>query len=203
MGLSKIREELHEILPDKGITELNSFQTEIIDALKSGKNILAEGPLGSGKTKAILLCLLQKITEPTEGSPRAIVVCKTSQEAYDLHAEMEKICRILDITVDLAHDRGKMLQQRNDIFDGTEIIIANPKRLYELYIQNGFNVSQLKLFILDDAIEHFKDGYKMQLSRIVESLPKCQHLYFSNTFNDKRIEEFLEEFIPMVHKIKA
>lgn len=203
MGLSKIREELQEILPDKGITELNSFQTEIIDALKSGKNILAEGPLGSGKTKAILLCLLQKITEPTEGSPRAIVVCKTSQEAYDLHAELEKICRILDITVDLAHDRGKMLQQRNDIFDGTEIIIANPKRLYELYIQNGFNVSQLKLFILDDAIEHFKDGYKMQLSRIVESLPKCQHLYFSNTFNDKRIEEFLEEFIPMVHKIKA
>lgn len=203
MGLSKIREELHEILPDKGITELNSFQTEIIDALKSGKNILAEGPLGSGKTKAILLCLLQKITEPTEGSPRAIVVCKTSQEAYDLHAELEKICRILDITVDLAHDRGKMLQQRNDIFDGTEIIIANPKRLYELYIQNGFNVSQLKLFILDDAIEHFKDGYKMQLSRIVEILPKCQHLYFSNTFNDKRIEEFLEEFIPMVHKIKA
>lgn len=203
MGLSKIREKLHEILPDKGITELNSFQTEIIDALKSGKNILAEGPLGSGKTKAILLCLLQKITEPTEGSPRAIVVCKTSQEAYDLHAELEKICRILDITVDLAHDRGKMLQQRNDIFDGTEIIIANPKRLYELYIQNGFNVSQLKLFILDDAIEHFKDGYKMQLSRIVESLPKCQHLYFSNTFNDKRIEEFLEEFIPMIHKIKA
>ena len=203
MGLSKIREDLHEILPDKGITELNSFQTEIIDALKSGKNILAEGPLGSGKTKAILLCLLQKITEPTEGSPRAIVVCKTSQEAYDLHAELEKICRILDITVDLAHDRGKMLQQRNDIFDGTEIIIANPKRLYELYIQNGFNVSQLKLFILDDAIEHFKDGYKMQLSRIVESLPKCQHLYFSNTFNDKRMEEFLEEFIPMIHKIKA
>lgn len=203
MTLSKLREELHEILPDKGITELNAFQSKIIDALKSGKNILAEGPEGSGKTKAILLCLLQKVTEPSEGSPRAIVVCKTSQDAYDLHEELQKICRIFDITVDLAHDRGKMLEQRNDIFNGTEIIIANPKRLYELYIQNGFNVSKLKLFILDDAIEHFVGGYKMQLSRIVECLPKCQHVYFSTKFADKRVEEFLEEFVPLTVKIKA
>lgn len=203
MTLSKLREELHDILPDKGITELNAFQSKIIDALKSGKNILAEGPVGSGKTKAILLCLLQKVTEASEGSPRAIVVCKTSQDAFDLHEELQKICRILDITVDLAHDRGKMLEQRNDIFNGTEIIIANPKRLYDLYIQNGFNVSQLKLFILDDAIEHFKGGYKMQLSRIAECLPKCQHVYFSNSFEDKRLEDYLEEFVPVTMKIEA
>lgn len=203
MGLSKLREELIEILPDKGITELNPFQTKIIDALKSGKNILAEGPLGSGKTKAILLCLLQKVVGPSEGSPRAIVVCNTSQEAFDLHAELVKICRILDITVDLAHDRGIMLQQRNDIFNGTEIIIANPKRLYELYIQNGFNVSQMKLFIIDDALDIFKGGYKMHLSRIVESFPKCQYVLFSNTFKDKRITDYLEEFVPMTMKIDA
>lgn len=203
MALSKLREELIEILPDKGIKELNDFQSKIIDALKAGKNILAEGPIGSGKTKAILLCLLQKVTAPGEGSPRAIVVCNTNQEAYDLHEELVKICRILDLTVDLAHDRGIMLQQRNDIFDGTEIIIANPKRLYELYIQNGFNASQMKLFIMDDAIELFKGGYKMHLSRIVEGLPKCQHILFSTNFNDKRITDYLNEFVPVTHKIEA
>jgi superfamily II DNA/RNA helicase len=64
-------------------------------------------------------------------------------------------------------------------------------------------VSQLKLFVLDDTIELFKKGYKMQLSRIVESFPKCQHLYFSNSFKDHRVEEFLEEFLPMTTKIKA
>ena len=41
MGLSKLRPELIEILPDKGITELNPFQIKIIDAMKSGKNIAA------------------------------------------------------------------------------------------------------------------------------------------------------------------
>jgi superfamily II DNA/RNA helicase len=203
MSLAKLRPELQEIFPDKGITELNPFQLAILDGLKAGKNYLVEGAEGSGKTTAIFVSLLQKITEPGEGSPRAIVVCETDQDAYDLHAKLTPICRILDLTVDLAHDRGIMLQQRNDIFDGTEIIIANAKRLYELYIQNGFNVSQLKLFILDDALSLFKKGYKMQLSRMVESFPKCQHLYFSTSFNDRRIEEFLEEFLPITSTIKA
>lgn len=203
MGLSKLREELREILPDKGISELNEFQSKIVDAMKAGKNILAEGHSGAGKTKAILLCILQKINEPGEGSPRAIVFCSSDQKAYELHAELEKICRILDLTVDLAHDRGNMLQQRNDIFDGTEIIVGTPRRIYDLYIQNGFNVGQLKLFILDDAIDHFKNGYKMQISRIVESLPKCQHLYFSTSFKDRRVEDFLEEFVPVTLHIEG
>lgn len=201
MTLSKLRPDLIELLPDKGISELNDFQSRIIDALKSGKNILATGKEGSGKTTAIFLSLLQKITEAGEGSPRAIVICSSDQKAYDLHEKLVPICRIMDITVDLAHDRGKMLQQRNDIFDGTEIIIANPKRLYELYLQNGFNVSKMKLFILDDAIDHFKNGYKMQISRIVESLPKCQHLLFSESFDDRRIKDYLEEFVPVTVEI--
>jgi superfamily II DNA/RNA helicase len=203
MSLLKLREELQEIFPDKGITELNPFQLAVLDGLKSGKSCLIEGPKDAGKTTAIFVSLLQKITEPGEGSPRAIVVCETDQDAYDLHAKLTPICRILDLTVDLAHDRGIMLQQRNDIFDGTEIIIANAKRLYELYIQNGFNVSQLKLFVLDDTLELFKKGYKMQLSRMVESFPKCQHLYFSTSFDDRRIEDYLEEFLPITASIVA
>jgi superfamily II DNA/RNA helicase len=203
MSLLKLRVELQEILPEKGISELNDFQSSIIDGLKSGKNLLIEGHEGAGKTTAILLSLLQKITEAGEGSPRAIVICSTDEKAYSLHAALEKICRLLDLTVDLAHDRGNKLQQRNDIFDGTEIIVGTPKRLQELYIQNGYNVSKLKLFVLDDAIELFKGGYKTQISRIAESLPKCQYLMASQSFSDKRIEEFLDLFVPVSLHIEA
>ena len=203
MALGKLRAELQEILPEKGITELNEFQLKIIDAIKSGKNILAEGHEGSGKTTAIYLSVLQKITEASEGSPRAIIVCASDQKAYELHERLEKICRILDLTVDLAHDRGNMLQQRNDIFDGTEIIVGTARRLYDLYIQNGYNVSKLKMFILDDALDIFKNGHKMQISRITESFPKCQYILLSHSFKDRRVEEYLDEFVPITKLIEA
>jgi ATP-dependent RNA helicase RhlE len=96
-----------------------------------------------------------------------------------------------------------MLHQRNDLFDGTEIIVGTPKRLYELYLQNGYNVSKMKLFVLDDAIELFKGGFKMQIGRLADSLPKCQHLLFSTTFKDYRIEEYLEEYVPITQHVIA
>ena len=123
------------------------------------------------------------------------IVCKSNEKAKELHDEIYKICRLLDLTVDLVHEKGNIIQQRNDVFDGTEIIIGTPRRLYELYIQNGFNVSQMKLFILDDAITLFKEGHKMRLQRIAESLPKCQHILFSHSFKDERIESYMDDYV--------
>jgi superfamily II DNA/RNA helicase len=203
MAFENLRPELAELLVEKNFASLNAFENAVIDGIRSGRNTLAEGPEGSGKTTAALVAVLQKVTEAAEGSPRAIIVCATDQKAYDLHAELSKYCRWLDLTVDLAHDRGNILQQRNDIFDGTEIIVATPKRLYELYIQNGFNVGKLKLLILDDMVDQFRTGHKMHLIRLFESLPKCQHLYFSTTFAERRTVEFIEEYLPIYQTIEA
>lgn len=203
MSIEKLRTELIDILKDKEINQLNSFQLNIMEKLKAGKNILAEGPDGSGKTFSVFISLLQKIDEAGEGSPRAIVVCSDDEKAKKLFQMLEPYCRILDLTVDLAHEKGNMLQQRNDIFDGTEIIIGTPKRLYDLYIQNGYNVSQMKLFVMDDMLDIFRKGFKMQMSRITESLPKCQYLFLSHSFSDKRIEEYLEEFLPVYIELES
>jgi superfamily II DNA/RNA helicase len=203
MSFKKLRPELAELLTEKGLTELNSFQESILDSLKAGKNILAEGPDGSGKSFSVFISLLQKIVEPGEGSPRAIVVCADDDRARSLHQQLESYCRIMDLTVDLAHEKGNMLQQRNDIFDGTEIIVGTPKRLYDLYIQNGYNVSKMKLFVIDDALEIFRKGHKMHLSRIAGSLPKCQYVLLSHSFSDKRVEEYLDEYVPVHQVIEA
>lgn len=199
MSLDKLRIELHEHLPKIEITTLNEFQESTIDQIKSGQNLLIEAPKGSGKTTLALLSTIQKIEEAAEGSPRALIVCAEDQRARDLHEKLKKVCKYLDLTVDLVVEKGNMLQQRNDLFDGTEIIVGTPKRIHDLYIQNGFNVSKLKLFILDDALELFKNGHKFRISRIAESLPKCQHLLFSFNFSDKRISEYLDEYI-FTHK---
>ena len=197
MSLHKLRTELTELLPEFGITTLNSLENKVIDSIKSGKNAVVESGAGTGKTTSAMLTVFQRITEPGEGSPRCIVICADDQRANELHSRMDRIAKRLDLTLDLAHEKGNILQQRNDIFDGTEIIIGTPKRIYDLYIQNGFNVGKIKLFVLDDASELMKGNLKMHITRLVESLPKCQHLILTRNVNDRKLEDYLEEVVPV------
>jgi superfamily II DNA/RNA helicase len=197
MSLGKLRPELIELLPEKGISELNDLQLRVLSGVRSGKHLCVEAPSGSGKTTAAMISILEKVETAGEGSPRAIIICTDDAAAIELHKRLMEICRPLDLTVDLAHEKGNKLLQRNDIFDGTEIIVGTPKRIYELYIQNGFNVSKLKLFMLDDAIELFRKGHGMQIARLAESLPKCQHILLSHSFSERRLEEYLDEFVPV------
>ena len=98
----------------------------------------------------------------------------------------------MDLTIDLAHERGKQIQQRNDIFDGTEIVIGTAKRIYDLYIQSGLNLNLLRLFVIDDANQTLVKNNPGYLARFADSLPKCQILIGAKVYNDK-LEAFCEQ----------
>jgi len=84
------------------------------------------------------------IPQPEEGSPRAIILCTSDAQAREIHAEFVKLAKTKDLTVDLVVEKGNKLQQRNDLFDGTEIIVGTTRRMAELYFQNGFRKRRRK-----------------------------------------------------------
>ena len=61
MAFENLRPELAELLVEKNFTALNEFQNAVINGIRSGKNTLAEGPEGSGKTTAALVSFLEKV----------------------------------------------------------------------------------------------------------------------------------------------
>lgn len=189
MSFKKLPEEVKVALAKVKLTSLDGFAKQIFSSIKAGGNFFLSGPKGTGKTTAAFISTFHKVHKEYEGSPRALFICSTIDEAVRIYDLMVQVCRSLDITVDLAHDKGNIQQQRNDIFDGTEIIVGTPKRIYELYIQNGINFNLLELFICDDLDEVLLDGKQMELKRMLESLDKCQLMFLSNTYN-KRVQQF-------------
>jgi superfamily II DNA/RNA helicase len=167
---------------------------EVLKLLGSGKSVLGVAQL-DGYESFIPQILLEFIPQPEEGSPRAIVVCKDDETAKMIHVLALKDLKPYDLTIDLIIEKGNKLKQRNDLFDGTEIIIGTPKRLCELYFQNGFNIGKLKLFIILEIDDQMRAGYRGFISRIAESLPKCRQLIFTRNAEEIRTIEYLNQFV--------
>ncbi len=135
------------------------------------------------------------IPHPEEGSPRAIIVCANNEDARHIEEYFQKAAKTKDLTVDLVVEKGNKLKQRNDLFDGTEIIVGTTRRVCEMYFQNGFNIKKLKLFIVLNMDDQMRAGQKGYIARLAESLPKCKHILFARNSNDERMVSYLEEFL--------
>lgn len=191
MPFKKMLPEVVEALEFAEVTTISDFGKQVYSSMKAGANLLVTAPKGSGKTNAAIIATFNKVNKQLEGSPRVLYICNTIDEAFRVHGIMTKIAWRLDVTVDLAQDKADMVLQRNNIFNGTEIIVGNAKRIFDLYIQNGINFKLLDYLIIDDFEEILLSGRQMELKRMMEGMYKMQVIFLANSPH-KRIEQFME-----------
>jgi superfamily II DNA/RNA helicase len=170
-------------------------------ALKSGQSVLGAASLEEYKNLLVEWITIF-VPKAEEGSPRAIIIASSEQEAREIHEIVTAGTRSLDLTVDLITEKGKKLQQRNDLFDGTEIIVGTARRICQMYFQNGFNVSKLRLFAVLEMDVQMRQGLKGYILRLAESLPKCKQLLLTKNTDESRIQEYVEEMIPTIQLIE-
>tara|TARA_R110002050_G_scaffold16019_2_gene49146 strand:+ start:246784 stop:247482 length:699 start_codon:yes stop_codon:yes gene_type:complete len=195
MSFKKLQPELKEALSNQEITAYTDFQKSVLSKIKGGASLFGIAPDGAGKTMAIIIATLQKLEcKAIEDAPRALIFVKDKQSALNLAQEFQKLTKRMDIRVYCAYDEQNLEDQRADIYDGVDIVIATPKRLNKIFYLNGINLGKLKLFIVEDAEFLIKASAFSDLLRTPESLEKCQYLVFSTAF-DNRMERMQDAFM--------
>ena len=203
MAFKKLNTHLLEKLESLGFHDPFPFQKEVISNIKAGNNIYGIGPKDSGKTTALIIGVLQKLnSEAFEDAPRALIVVKNSEAVAELEEAFKVYTRGTDLRVYGLNDERRIDIQRDDIYIGVDIVISTPRRLSKVYFQNGINLGQLKLFIIDDA-DFLKFGnYSTDLVRLSDSMSKCQYLVFAEAI-DQKLERLKESFMSNAIKIKV
>jgi len=196
MSFKKIPEQLAENLEQNKIVAPNEFQTKILSKIKSGANIFGIGPKGCGKTMALIISVLTKLKCKAEGdNPRALIFVKDKAAAEALVENFKPFTRFTSIRVVMAIEEHTLEKQKDEIYLGSDIVIATPKRLSKLYFLNGINLTQLQMMIVEDSEFTIKNNFHTTIDRISESLPKTQFLMYFEKKHAKFDDLFMERAI--------
>ncbi|WP_430406176.1 DEAD/DEAH box helicase [Fluviicola sp.] len=193
MKFEELNHRLENTLIELGLEGYTERQQKLIKLSKQGKNQLIFATPDQDLIDGMHFISFMRAPEMLEGSPRVLWITPSWESAREKVKSFHHLMKRTDVTIELADDKSKIIEQRNAIFEGAEIIIGNPKRLLELYNQNGIHMNQLSLVIIDQAEIICKNPITIQsIKRIAESLPKCQKLIFSEGTH-ARLETFCED----------
>ena len=185
MQLKKINTALQQALVAQGLTEANELQQETFSTIKSGVDAVIQSPEGSGKSTTIALNVIQRLDKPFQLSPRALIICLDKAKVLEMVEIFDSLNKYNQLRVYYVHDKTNLDEDKNQISLGIDVLIGTPNQLTAMFGSAGFDVNQLKLFILDDADLIFKNRYEPKILRLSESIEKVQRLFFCSQITER------------------
>lgn len=203
MKLKKINSILQDNLVRQNITEPTAMQKATFGIIKSGVDVVVLAPKEEGKTTAMVIAALQRIDQviETDIATKILIVAKNRQQV-DLLVESFKVLGMgMGVRVYPIFEHADIDEDKNNLSEGNDILIGTASRLNEVFATAGFDVNQLKMYILDDLDDQLRSRLEPKLYRLSESIGKTQRVYFTKTeveqmdmFIDKTMTEDVSFF---------
>ncbi|EKE75670.1 DEAD/DEAH box helicase [Gallaecimonas xiamenensis] len=186
LGLSKA---LLDAVAEQGYEHPSPIQAQAIPAVLEGRDVMAAAQTGTGKTAGFTLPLLHLLSggSKVQGNQvRALVLTPTRELAAQVAESVNTYGKHLPLRCQVVFGGVKINPQMMALRRGTDVLVATPGRLLDLYQQNAVRFNQLEVLVLDEADRMLDMGFIHDIKKILAVLPpKRQNLLFSATFSDE------------------
>ena len=184
----KLSEKSLHALDRAGFEQPTPIQAQAIPPALAGRDVIGTAATGTGKTAAFLLPIIERLSGKT--GTRALVLAPTRELALQIGEELERFARGRHVRGAVVIGGVGMGQQSQAFRDRREVIIATPGRLVD-HLQGGTaRLDDIEVLVLDEADRMLDMGFKPQLTRILQRLPRArQTMLFSATMGGE-VSEF-------------
>jgi len=188
-----LRPELIRAIEELGYSEPTPIQVQAIPLVLAGKDLLGGAQTGTGKTAGFGLPLLQRLlphanssASPARHPVRALILAPTRELAAQVEESLRSYAKYTGLRTTCIFGGMNMDPQTEALRRGVEILVATPGRLLDHVQQKTLNLSQVEVFVLDEADRMLDMGFIPDVKRIISLLPQNrQSLLFSATFSDE------------------
>ncbi|MDD4568603.1 MAG: DEAD/DEAH box helicase [Tepidanaerobacteraceae bacterium] len=198
--------ELLKAINDMGFEEATPIQSQSIPYIYKGRDVIGQAQTGTGKTAAFGLPILDMIN-PQDRSQQAIILCPTRELAIQVAEELKALSKYKEGIRTLPVYGGQPIERQiHALKKGVQIIIGTPGRVMDHMRRHTLKLHNTKMVVLDEADEMLDMGFREDIEKILQDVPReRQTLLFSATI-PKPILELAErylrtpQFIKVVHK---
>jgi superfamily II DNA/RNA helicase len=203
-------ENIVRVLTDMGASTPFPIQAATIPSILEGKDVLARGRTGSGKTIAFGAPLVESVLRSQAGqrrefgrAPKALILAPTRELALQIDRTIQPIARSVGLFTTQIYGGVPAGRQVGALKKGVDIIIGTPGRIEDLINQGKLDLSSIQIAVLDEADHMCELGFLEPVQRILRHTAEgSQKLLFSATL-DREVAALVDEFLvePAVYEV--
>ena len=179
---------------EAGYETPSPIQAAAIPPVRSGRDLMGCAQTGTGKTAAFALPMLDRLTANAprrKGAIRALILTPTRELALQIGESFDAYGKYLKLRSTVIFGGVGQAPQVEALKKGVDILIACPGRLNDLIGQGFIDLSNLEIFVLDEADRMLDMGFVHDVKKVIA-------LVFSRTKHgaDKIAKDLTKQGIP-------
>lgn len=181
---SKIKSQLDYM----GFRKPTDIQYRAIQHVLDGEDVMAVAPTGTGKTAAFAIPMIEKMLQSKRTGPgvRALVMVPTRELAKQISDVVDTIAIKTKVSCLGLYGGVDQEAQIRALEKKLDVLVATPGRMFDLISQGYLDLSNVELFVIDEADLMLDLGFNKDIQDVLRFLPRRrQTLFFTATINKK------------------
>lgn len=185
---------------EKGFDRPSPIQEEAIPIILQNRNVLARAKNGTGKTAAFIIPCIEK-TDPTQNHIQCLMLVPTRELALQTSAIIKEIGKHTGVQVMVTTGGTSLKDDILRLYNPVHIVVATPGRILDLASKGIADLSQCKMFIMDEADKLLSPEFQPVLEQLLAHTPRDRQIcLFSATF-PVTVGAFSRRFVPNPYTI--
>jgi ATP-dependent RNA helicase RhlE len=187
----------------EGYTHPTPIQAQAIPHVLAGRDVLGCAQTGTGKTAAFSLPILHRLASAHQPHPnqhhhrpiRALILSPTRELSLQIEESLRTYGKGTGLRGVCIFGGVGQGNQTRALEAGVDVVVATPGRLIDLMQQGYVDLSQVQVFVLDEADRMLDMGFIQPIRQIASAIPRQrQTLLFSATM-PKEIRHLAESLL--------
>lgn len=190
----QLKDELLRGIFGYGFEKPSPIQQKAILPLIQKKDTIAQAQSGTGKTATFAIGVLQLI-DTSISEVQALVLAPTRELAKQNAKVFQLIGEFCKVRVEAFIGGTKVSNDKNILADGVHVVVGTPGRVIDMIKRKYINLSNLKIFVLDEADEMLSRGFLDAIKEVIGFIPESTQIALFSATMPKDIVEITQKFM--------